>query len=141
MLVVHAGHHCRCPHCLQDILRICRRCLFRTFTQLVVLELLERFPPEATGIAGSAHMRAAAAYLGGCEDLALCRRTVGSAIPSFDPDAATSPVGVFCTVCSSPIALHMQNTGNTKQTVLAAGCVPVLAPDGTMDRAAKDRRV
>lgn len=90
------------------------RCLCRTFAQLVVAELLERFPPELTGIAGSAHMQAAAAYLGGSAELALCRRTVGSAMPAFDLDAATSPVGVFCTVRScrrnpgeTPV-LHMQ---------------------------------
>ena len=70
----------------------------------MVVELLERFPPEATGVTGSAHMQAAAAYLRNSEELAGCRRTVGRAIPAFDPDAATSPAGVFCMVrCRHPL--------------------------------------
>lgn len=107
MNLKHRTFITRNPHCIsataaarpKDKLR-----LHRTFAQLVVVELLERFPPEATGIAGSAHMQAAAAYLSNSEELAGCRRTVGRAMPAFDPDAATSPAGIFCTVrCRHPL--------------------------------------
>ena len=77
-----------------------------------MVELLQRFPPAATGIAASAHMRAAAAYLSGSEELAQCRRTVASAMLAFDPDTASCPAGVFCTVRNrSPAPAHADTTG------------------------------
>lgn len=69
----------------------------RTFAQLVVLELLERFP-DGCGVESSAHLAAAGRFLAGNADLQRLRGSIGGAVSSFQPDVAASPRGVFLLV-------------------------------------------
>lgn len=74
------------------------QCVFRTFAQLVVLELLERFP-GGCGVQSSAHLAAAQRFLAGNADLLRLRGSIGGGVSSFHPDMASSPRGIFCVVC------------------------------------------
>ena len=71
--------------------------LARTSAQLVVQELLERFP-ESCGAPQSAQLAAVQRFLAVNTDLKRLRRSIGAGIAAFDPTTATSPRGVFCVV-------------------------------------------
>ena len=46
----------------------------------------------------AASHQAVQGFLSGSGDVLRCRRAMGAAIAAFDPEAATSPRGVFCLV-------------------------------------------
>lgn len=70
----------------------------RTFAQLVVQELLERFP-AGCGLPANAQLAAVQHFLAVNSDLKRLRRSIGAGIAAFDPETASSPKGVFCVVC------------------------------------------
>ncbi|BDA44330.1 Uncharacterized tRNA/rRNA methyltransferase YfiF at C-terminar half [Coccomyxa sp. Obi] len=67
----------------------------RTFAQLVVQELLERFP-AGCGLPANAQLAAVQRFLAVNADLKRLRRSIGAGIAAFDPETASSPKGVFC---------------------------------------------
>lgn len=67
----------------------------RTFSQLVLQALFERFPELRTG---DPYLGVIANFMEENPDLVRLRAAMGPAIRGFDPVAATSPLAIFCRV-------------------------------------------
>lgn len=72
----------------------------RAFAQLVISELLERYPSECE-VEQNRVLAQMQQFLALNKDLQAAKQTVGPCISRFDPKLACRPLGIFCTVRDS----------------------------------------
>ncbi len=69
----------------------------RAFAQLVISELLERYPSEC-GVEQNRVLTRMQQFLALNKDLQAAKQTIGPCISRFDPKLACQPLGIFCKV-------------------------------------------
>ena len=72
----------------------------RAFAQLVISELLERYPSEC-GVEQNRVLAQMQQFLALNKDLQAAKQTIGPCISRFDTKLACRPLGIFCTVRDS----------------------------------------